>query len=361
MAFNFFKKLIQPQSILGVDIGTTSIKIAEIAKDGKEKPRLLNYGLLETSSYLERFNMAIQASTLNLFDKEVINYLKIILQKANFKSDQAIASLPSFAVFTTLIEIPDIPAEETVKAMNFQVKQYLPMPLASVMIDWIRVGERTDDDGNKKQQIFLIAVPLNQIESYKRIFSAINLRLVAVEIEGMSLARALTTDLRESTLIVDIGSRSTALLIAKDGLLKFSSQIDFAGASLTQSLATGLNIAVSRAEAIKKQKGLSGLVIGAERDLSTQILTILDVIINETKRVKDNYESNYRHTVKSVILSGGGANLLGIENYFSKEIGLPVVKADTLSRLDYPESLELIRKDIGPSMAVAIGLAMRGL
>lgn len=339
--------------MIGIDIGTISIKIVELGKD-KSGSRLLNYGILETSGYLERFNTAIQTSTLNLFEQEVINYLRILMgrMKLNGRGQEVMVSLPSFAAFTTLIEMPLMSDADTVKTMSVHVKQYVPMPISSVTLDWFKAGEITDEEGNRKQQLFLIAIPTVQIDNYKRIFKALGLKLIALEIEGLSLARILPS--QGKNLIVDIGSRSTAFSAIENGFLKFSSQTDFAGSSLTQSLATGLNIAFRRAEQLKRQKGLSAMSSGAERELSTQLLPILDVIINEAKRVADSYP------VSAIILSGGGANLLGIEKYFSQQIGLPVSKADPLSTVNYSENLEPIRGNLGPLLAVAIGLALRG-
>ncbi len=339
--------------MIGIDIGTTSIKIVELGKD----KQLLNYGILETSGYLERFNTAIQASNLNLFEQEVVNYLRILMGRMglNERGQEAIVSLPSFSAFTTLIEMPLMSDADTVKTMGIHVKQYVPMPISSVTLDWLKVGERIDEDGNKKQQLFLIVIPTAQIENYRRIFKAVGLKLAALEIEGLSLTRILSfgTAQDKSSLVVDIGSRSTAFSVIENGFLKFSSQTDFAGSSLTQSLASGLNIAPRRAEQLKRQKGLSAINSGAERELSTQLLPILDVIINEAKRVIES------HPAEAIILSGGGANLLGIEKYFSQQIALPVSKINSLSMVNYSENIEPIRENLGPLLAVAIGLALR--
>ena len=143
MNFNFFKSTFKPKSILGVDIGTTSLKIVELER-GSEKPKLINYGILETSGYLERFNTAIQTSNLNIFDQEVVNYIKTLLRKGNFQSQDTVASLSTFSAFTTLIEMPVMSEEDTRKTMAVHVKQYIPLPLSSVTLDWLKIGERVD-------------------------------------------------------------------------------------------------------------------------------------------------------------------------------------------------------------------------
>jgi len=219
------------------------------------------------------------------------------------------------------------------------------------------VGEKKDENGDRKQQILLVSVPNEIISRYKNIFKAAGLNLVALEIEGLSVARILTSNIAEDTLIVDIGSRSTSIYIAQNGNLKFAGQTDFAGGSLTQTISAGLNIRIRRAEDLKKMRGLSGT--GGEYELSTLMMPLLDVIINEAVRVKNNFEKNYNEKVASVILSGGGANLLGIEKYFEDQIGLPTKKADPFSKITYPPEMEPIIKDLGPHFVVALGLGVK--
>jgi type IV pilus assembly protein PilM len=352
-----FKSLFGPKRYLGVDIGTTSIKIVEMIRAGAGRTELKNYGFLETYGYLERFNNALQTSSLKVLESEAAAYLKLILNHARIKTREAVAAVPAFAAFTTLIELPVMSSQETEQAMVFQAKQYVPLPISAVKIDWLPVGERTDENGVTKQQIFLISVPNEQIERYKKIFAGAGLNLVALEIEGISLARILTADLKEPALIVDIGARSTSFTVGREGFLKFASQTDFAGGSLTQALASGLNISPRRAEDLKRQKGLLGS--GGEYELSSFLLLYLDVIIGEAKRAKNNFEQNYNEKVTSVILSGGGANLLGIEKYFSEQISLPVVKAAPFARVSYPSSIEPIVKELSPAFSVALGLGIK--
>ena len=351
-----FSSLFGEKTFLGVEIGTTSIKVVEIVQTSKGT-RLKNYGILETYGYLERFNNALQTSSLRALESEISAYLSLILQHSKIKSRNVIAALPTFAAFTTLIELPEMPKGELDQAMNFQAKQYVPLPISVVKIDYLKVGERVDENGNKFQQILLSSIPNEQIERYQKIFRGAGLNLKALEIDVMSLARILTRGVKEPMMIVDIGARSTSFSVAKDGFLKFAAQSDFAGGSLTQALAAGLNVAPRRAEELKKQKGLLG--VGGEYELSTLILPLLDVIINEARRAKDNFERSYKESVTGVILAGGGSNLLGIEDYFTKQLGLRTVKAKPFEHVVYPPEIESIIKDLGPAFAVALGLGIK--
>ncbi|MDO8429916.1 MAG: type IV pilus assembly protein PilM [bacterium] len=356
MSFNFLKNLFPAKTYLGVDVGTTSIKLVELKKS-KGLPELLNYGFLESYGHLERLNNAIQTSTLKMLDNETAELLKILLKNSEVKSTDAVGSIPAFSAFITLLEMPMMSDQDTSKAMQFQAKQYIPLPISSVTIDWLKVGEGQDAAGNKTQQVLLVSIPNEQIEKYKNIFKMAGLNLVALEVEGLSSSRVLTQSNDKSILIIDIGSRSTAFSVAKNGLLKFSGQTDFAGGSLTQTLSAGLNIRIRRAEDLKKQRGLKGT--GGEYELSTLMLPILDVIISEARRIKDNYEKGYRDKVESVILSGGGANLLGIAPYVQEQLGLPAQKANPFSQLIYSSKIEPLIGELGPEFSVAIGLGMK--
>lgn len=357
--FKFLKSLKSAfgrRSYLGIDIGTTSIKIVELTEI-RGKPALKNYGVLESYGHLERLNNAIQTSTLKMLDRETAELLNMLLKHLKVGTVDAVVSLPSFSAFTALLDVPAMSKEETSKAMQYQARAFVPLPISEVSIDWLPVGEYDDDRGIKHQQIFLVSVPNEQIRKYQRIFKAAGLTLRALEMETLSLARVLTAGDPTTTLIVDIGSRSTTIAVAEKGLLKYNVQTDWAAGSLTQAISSSLGINVRRAEELKKQKGLLGT--GGEYELSTLIMPMLDVILSEVKRVKDNYEKNYRGKIERIILSGGGANLLGLEKYVEEQFRLPVFKADPFSKISYPLEIEPLVKEIGPPFAVALGLGIR--
>jgi len=359
---NFFKSITSSfgeESYMGIDIGTASIKAAEITKS-EEKLELKNYGILESYGHLERINNAIQTSSLKMIDNETVNLIKKLIEQMKPESKDVVASLPAFSAFTSLLDIPVMSDEETAQAMQYQAKTFVPLPLTDVTIDWLPVGEYENEKGIKKQQVFLVAVPNELIEKYKSIFQSVGLNLKFLEVETLSLARLLTRGDPTVSLIVDIGARSTAIAVASGGFLRYNGQTDFAGNSLTQTITKGLGINIRRAEDLKRQKGLMGT--GGEYQLSTLMLPYVDVILNEVRRVRDIYEKNYSNKVERIIISGGGANLLGIESYVSKQMGnLPTVKANPLEKFIYPPDIAPFISSLGASLAVALGLGIRQL
>lgn len=344
-------------SYLGVDIGTTSIKIVEVRK-GRAHPLVVNYGLLESSGYLSRANQALQTSGLKIFEADVMELLKTVVREMGTGAKNATASLPPFSAFTTVVDFPQMQPREVEKAMAYQAKQYVPMPLSEVALDWMKVAEYQDEKGFTHQKILLISVPKEQIEKYRRMFKGAGLTLRALEIESITLARIFGSD-PTPTLVVDIGSRSTDIVFLDRGAMTWSAQSDFAAASLTQALATSLGINPLRAEELKKERGIVG--VGSNYELSTIMLPFLDAIIGDVKKAQFAYAQQFPTARKTerLMIAGGGANLLGIEKYFEREFAMPIVKAAPFSQFEYAPELAPVVAELNPVMSVALGLGLK--
>ncbi|PIR44368.1 hypothetical protein COV23_00235 [Candidatus Wolfebacteria bacterium CG10_big_fil_rev_8_21_14_0_10_31_9] len=354
MLFDSAKSLLS-QSHLGVDIGTTSIKIVELVKSGNQ-PVLKNYGILETYNHLERVNNAIQTSSLKIAETDTAELLKTLVKRAEFSTKNVIASIPAFSAFVTLFELPQMTDTEVSKTMDFQIGQYIPIPLNEVSIEWKKVGERQDEQGFVKQQILLISIPNDVITKYKNIFKIAGLNLIAIEVESQSLIRAATFSIKDSVLVVDIGSRSTEIIAVNNGEMRYSYQTDYSSSGLTYAIAKGLGVNIRRAEKLKKEKGLLG---GQTSELSTLMIPYLNAIINEIRRAKNKYEQTFAEKIGFIILTGGGSKLLGIEKYIEAKMEIPSAVSNPFSLLSYPGNLEPIIKEMSSSFSVAIGLALK--
>lgn len=355
--FSLFKSSTHGSTALGVDIGTTTIKAAEVTSAGKNSYTLTNYAILEVAGHLEHFNNALQSSSLRPLDSDLISYLSILKAQGNFKTNHVTASLPSFTAFTTLMEVPLMSAGETARSLSVRVKDYIPVPISEVTLDWIKIGQRTYPDGTKKQLVFLVSIPNQKIESYLHIFGQAGFILDAFEVEHVSAARALTSHADKPVLIVDMGGRSTCFTVAKGGVALFAGQTDFSSSSLTQALSTALNISPRRADALKRQTTIVGG--GGSHELSTILVPIIDVILNEANRTRTGFETAFNEKISGVVLSGSGAAMPGLESYLSGQLNLPVTVANSLAGINFPPEINALTKELGSTLTVAIGLALK--
>src|SRR3990167_8755023 len=121
---------------LGIDIGTAAIKIVELEKSGG-RFALKNYGLFELKGTdVQSSGPGTGQSILKLPDQEIIWGIKELIKKGSIKSTDAIASIPSFSTFTTIIEMPYLSEQELAKALPFEARKYIPIPLSEVVLDW---------------------------------------------------------------------------------------------------------------------------------------------------------------------------------------------------------------------------------
>jgi type IV pilus assembly protein PilM len=353
--FNF----LRGRTVLGVDIGTSSIKIAEL-KEVKGKITLSNYGILETKAYLNHPNRAFQTSSLPLDEKVVAHYLKVLLKEMKTKSRIALSSIPSFTSFSTVIDMPLMSDKETEKAVMFQAPQYLPFAKGEALIDWIKTKEFETKEGKKYQSIFVIGISQKVIESYKKVFKEAGLKLVALEFDGLAFLRALIDAGDKDTVIVDIGGEETEIFISSSGSLMYAGGTSYSGIHLTQAIARSLDITPLRAESLKRSSASLIEENGKSFSEFSFLLTpFLDVILQEVNHIIDVYKRKYGKMIERVMVVGGGANLNGIGKYFASQLGLLEAKPNIFRKVDYNIKLEPISRNLNNELALAIGLAQK--
>ena len=298
----------------------------------------------------------IQTSSLSIADGDAARMLKAVVAQMETKIKGVVATIPSFAVFTSLLDLPVMNVEEAAQAIPWQARSLVPLPISEITIDWTPVGQFEDQSGTKMQKIFMVAVPNEQINIHRSVYQKAGLSLKMLEVEGISLARALTRGIQEDVLILDIGALATAIVIANQGVLKYLNHTDYGGNALTQALAKGLGISVKRAEALKKQRGLTGMT--GEYGLSTIMMPFIDVILNEASKSKILFEKG-GGKISKIILSGGGGCMNGFADYVQKQLNIPTEKANPWSVISYPLQFAPLFQSIAPRLTIAVGAGIK--
>lgn len=356
--FNDIKNVFTHSRVLGIDIGTTSIKMAEVSKKG-DRMILENYGILETQEYLKRGNAALQTSALKLSERDMTPILQTLLQQVKPKTKNVVASIPIFNAFFVTIDTPELPPNEAAAALKFQAKQYVPIPMDQVSLEWVKLDDFQNERGQIQQKYLLTAVPIATVESMKSIFKKAGLKLTSLEVENKPLVRALIANGDPITQIIDIGSESTGICIVDGGVTKRVAQLDNGGATLTRSLARSLDISPFRSENLKRRKGLMGS--GGEYEISRALNPFIDIILSECTRIRAEFENATGKKVRQILITGGGANLLGLDEYVKQTSGLTIKSADAFKSFEIDVNIEPIRKSLSRSLAVASGLALKFL
>lgn len=325
---------------------------------GKQLPALANYTILEDQSRLLRSSGAVQSSSVKLSVSQLTSLLKLALEKGKFSARNAVASVPPFVNFTAILDLPQMQPRELEQALSFQARQYIPVPLEEVSLQWIKVGQLHDASGMTRELVMLNAVPSEYVAHCKEAFAGAGLTLSSLEIEQLALVRGAVGPDQTPTLIVDIGAQSSAIIVAEAGQLVFAEQADIGGDSVTQALASSLGLNPVRADSMKREHGLIGE--GPGREMASIALPAIDGLLGEVRKAIYTYETRFqkRIGVERVLLTGSGANLRGLEASLGNALQLPVARAAPLYRVEYPAGLEPLLPELNPSLSLALGLAL---
>lgn len=359
MAWQLFKK--KPKTNLGIDIGTSAIKIVELEKK-QERHQLKTYGIFPLNEYLKHLGPKLRLEAARIEEKELAEMIKRIFQEADVQNKKVRFSIPVYSSFSIAIDLPPMPKEEIAAAIPFEAKRYIPVPLSDVILDWsiissppklIQKNQKENKVKAESIQALLVAVPKETISRYTQIAQLANLQIQALEAETFSLARSLVGRDQTAILLVDTGARSTNISIIDGGYVRLTHNLEIGGAELSRGLAQRMNISIERAEEIKK--------ISQQRraDVEAIINSIFDLIIAEIRKIIIRYQNQYQRRVEKCILAGSGVKVVNLPDYLSRQLNLEVSIGNPFSRVVYPDVLRPAIQELGPALAVAVGLAMR--
>ena len=349
---------------IGIDFGTSSIKVVELSYEN-QKAKLENYGVVD-------LNWAGQGEQshgpgVSSYEQKLNDALKGLIAKMKLKSGlHAYISIPGFSGLITIIELPEMQQDELARAIQFEAHKYIPSSLDEVAMSWeivehIEAGktlaQNLGKEGGKRIKVLLVAAPKKDIEHYDRLVSGANFEVSAIELETFSIARSLVGEDTGNFFIIDIGSRATNIILLEKGVVRVNRNIDAGGNEITTAISDSMNISRQRAEIFKK--GDKDLINIRE---SALIIPVLELIASESKRILSAYrEKNKDLRIDGVFLSGGTSRMKGLDEYFSRSLGLPVTLGNPWRRISSDDEVKPLIKELGSSFSVALGLALRGM
>ena len=350
-------------SYLGLDIGTSAIKIVELL-NRRQRIEVATYGSVNVPNML----LDARANETEIIEK-VSGIIKQLASQAGVVSDSVIAALPSSIVFSTVISMPNLPDAELDQAVRFAARDIVPADLEDTVLGWSRVGQRPHMEGEKtpvgssspkgdKSPIFIIAAPKDVVDRYKKVITAANLELVALEVETFPLVRSLLSGEKDSSLIVDIGDRVTTYHIIDEGTPRVSFSLDLGGRDITDAIAQGMKISNEQAHSHKVAHGISSV---APQDYLSAAKGPVDMLITQGNQLLSMYAGQHKRSIKKIVLIGGGAKLKALDEVWTKSGEFKVSVGNPWRGLSYPQQLDQRIKELGPTYAVAIGLAQRRL
>lgn len=355
---------------LGVDIGTSSIKLVDFKNEGG-RPKLVTYAFLERPTNIIKLDSVQEQGQMSASLRELV-------KQSRAGSDRVIAALPSFAVFSSIVSLPVMPRKDLYAAVRWEAKKFVPMPIEDMVLDWRLLKDKehggpassekhestegsaaggVDEHGPKNLRVLLTAAPKSLVKRYIDIFRNANLHLASLETESFALERSLLGGDQGSYMIVDIGAVATTITITVNGIPLLNRSIDVGGDTITKAIANSLNVDLQRAEQFKLDVGM-GMQSGTSQ-IPRAIEFVVTSVVNEIRYVFNLFRNQGEKPIEKIILAGGSAFLANLPDYLATTLNIKVYIGDPWARVVYPVDLKPALDEIGPRFAVAIGLGMR--
>ena len=244
------------RKLLVLDLGMQSLRLAEFSASagghltllrGARREFLLDPGL--DASRPDQIRLALQE----------------ILREWRLKSGNVVCVLPSHTVFTRVVplDVPGVAHGNVDAIVRFEAQQHIPFPLEEVVWDYVVMGKTASGALN----VVFLAVKVELLESISQAVSSPGLRITSVTVAPLALYDAFRhsspADSETPTLLLDIGSRTTNMVIASPGTY-FSRSIPSGGLAVTTAIAKDIHAEMEEAERLKVTRGSVGLGPGFE-------------------------------------------------------------------------------------------------
>jgi type IV pilus assembly protein PilM len=335
--------------VLGIDIGTTSTKVVQLSDDS-QSPRILTAGVAVTPL------PGMKSESVSDLNKMAIS-LKKLVNDSRVTRSQVVCALPEAGVHVEVVTMPPMSEGELASAIVWEAEQFIPFQISEAELSWQVVGK---PDPNKKgqMQVLVAATPKRMVEKYLAVLTEAGLNVVAMEPESLTLSRSVGRFTDVAGSVVDIGASGTTIMVAQHGATILSRRIPTGGDALTRSLAATLNLDPVQAEQYKRTYGLGENQL--EGKVRKALTPVIEVIINEIRKVMEYYQSkNPNQKISTVILTGGGSGLPELDRYFIGALNLEVVIGDPFAGIGKDQRFTASLTGYEPLYGVAVGCALR--
>jgi type IV pilus assembly protein PilM len=344
------------KSVIGVDIGSSSLKVVQLKRQGGAAV-LETYGELALGPYA-----GVEAGqATNLPAAKVAETLNDLLREANVTTKDAGLSIPFSRSLLTLVELPrrEDPAEQKT-VIELEARKYIPVPVSEVQLDWFIVPDQIPEGAQPppKVQVLLVAVHNDQLALLEGVVRGSELAASFYEIEIFSTIRSVVDEPVKPVMVLDIGASATKVYVVEHGVVALSHNIPQGGQDVTRTIAAASGIPVGNAEALKKEHGFTAGEGSYDR---RSIELAFSRIFDEAKRALARYESAKGTKVSMLVLTGGGGVTKELQAYAKTFFSLEVRVADPFGKTQAPAFMRPVLEAIGPEFAVAVGLALRKL
>jgi type IV pilus assembly protein PilM len=334
-------------SAVGLSIGSSSVKLAELKRSGKAW-KLLNWAV----------NPVLDESIVN---REIHNAvavtesLRTLLSGVKLQNKSVCTALSGATVTLRRMMVEVANPKEIQEQVFWEAEQYVNEAVADVVMDFHQISRSKDG----KTDVILVAAKRSVLDSYTACVEDAGLKAKVVDLDFLALQTVFEANYQEkpgeAVALVDIGSSSLKLVVVFGGVPVYTKDAAIGGRNLTLEIQKQLESSFADAEALKTEGPIP-------QPVSELMHAQSGIFAQEIKRAIDFHgASSSSGRVTSLFITGGSSRIPGLAQVLEAETQLPVQELNPFNAIQVDPAVyspEYLAK-IAPLAAIPVGLAIR--
>ena len=345
-------KLFAKKELIGLDIGSSSIKAVELDW-GKRTPKLKHFGVIPLPP-----EAIVDGAFMD--SASIVESIRSLIEGLRIKTKQVAVSISGHSVYIKTINVPSMSEVQLEESIKWEAEQQIPFDIEDVNLDFQILDEQGSPD---QMPVLLVAAKKDMINDYTAVIEEAGLQPTIVDVDVFAIENAYNLNFEspedEVVALVNIGASVMNINILKGGTSAFTRDISIGGRQITEEIQKRLKMTYEEAEALKIR----------ERDAGTQSVEV-DRIIQATAEqlateVRRSLEffaaSSSGGEIKKIFLSGGCAKIQMLPALIEERISMPVEVFNPFGQIECnPDTFDPdYIKQVAPLAAVGVGLALR--
>ena len=344
-------------SVVGLDIGSSSVKAVELLSKGRDKGfELRGLGIAPIPN-----EAIVQGAFLN--SSAIVDAIGEAVEVGRIKTKDVAVAVSGHSVIVKKVSLPAMTRDELEDQIQWEAEQYIPFDVNEVHLDF-QILDTSEGEG--QMDVLLVAAKRDLVDDYVQVIQEAGLTPAAVDVAAFAVENAFEMNYEASpdevVALVNIGAQVVNINVIENGIPAFTRDITTGGNQYTEEIQKSLSISFEEAERIK----LGGNATDQNQEVVPQevehaIRSVTDTVIGEIARSLDFFTATAAESrISKVLLSGGGACIPGLDASFADRSGLDVEIMNPLARMLPSKGFDPdYLANVGTSLGVGIGLASR--
>jgi type IV pilus assembly protein PilM len=341
------------KSLVGLDIGSSAVKAIELKPAGK------GYKVAAYGSEPVPPDSIVEGAIID--GTAVVDAIRRVFETRGIKTKEVAASLSGNAVIVKKISLPSMTEAELAESIYWEAEQYIPFDIQDVNLDY-QILNRGDTGGKSSMDVLLVAAKKEKIADYTGVIGQAGRVAVVIDVDAFALQNAYEinygTDPGAVVVLLNAGASATNINILEGDQSVFTRDISTGGNAYTEALQKELNLPFEQADQLKRGLAVDGVTFDDARPV---LRAVTENVMLEVQKTFDFFKASAASDrITRIVVSGGASRAEAFTEMLTERFQAPVEFFDPFKKVTFDNGkFHVDTADIGPTAAVAVGLALR--